>query len=42
MSPPRTGFAGPLKEAPPVARQSRFHGGRLMKRRAPGTVEPAR
>jgi hypothetical protein len=27
MSPPRTGFAGPLKGAPLVARQSRRHGG---------------
>ncbi|CAM3799359.1 hypothetical protein ROSA5918_08360 [Roseateles saccharophilus] len=30
MSPPPTGFAGPLKGAPLVARQSRLHGGRWM------------
>ncbi len=30
MSPPATGFAGPLKGAPLVARQSRFHGGRWV------------
>jgi hypothetical protein len=29
MSPPRTGFAGPLKGALPVAQQSRIHGSRL-------------
>jgi len=29
MSPPRTGFAGPLKGAPLVAWQSQLHGGRL-------------
>ena len=30
MSPPRTGCAGPLKGAPSVARQSRFHDGRWV------------
>ncbi len=30
MSPPPTGFAGPLKGALPVARQSRFHGSRWV------------
>ncbi len=29
MSPPRTGFAGPLKGALPVAWPSQFHGSRL-------------
>ncbi|MFG6469302.1 hypothetical protein [Roseateles sp. BYS87W] len=31
MSPPPTGFAGPLKGAPLVAWQSQFHGGRWKK-----------
>lgn len=36
FGPPPTGFAGPLKGAPPLARQSRLHGGRLTAR--PATV----
>jgi hypothetical protein len=39
MRPPRTGFAGPLKGALPVAPQSRLHGSRARGGGAPRAWE---